>query len=143
MLGFVIAMLAVMAMIDRWRHLPAVRPLRRMLVDTPAAWLNGLTRKHLIFGALMLAVVLVGGEMLAALGPLDMPLILLCDVSAFIDVAVVTITLAASARITGGWRMLVGQRPLRARSRRARAHRRPAAPRGDNDEDDGPLRLAA
>lgn len=141
--GFVIAMLAVMVMLDRWRHLPAVRPLRRMLVDTPAAWLNGLTRKHLIFGALMLAVVLVGGEMLAALGPLDMSLILLWDVSAFIDAAVVTITLAASARITGGWRMLVGQRSPRARSRRARMHRRPAERKGDNDEDGGALRFAA
>lgn len=143
MLVFVIAVLAVMAMLDRWRHQPAVRPLRRMVVDTPAAWLNGLTRKHLIFGLLMLTVVLTSGQMLAALGPLDMSLILLWDVSAFIDVAVAATALAASARITGGWRMLVGPRPFRARSRRTRTRRRPAAPKAGNDEDDGARRLAA
>lgn len=136
MLTFVMTVLLVMAMLDRWRDLPAVRPFRRVLVDTPAAWLESLTRKHLIFLGLMLVVLITGGQMLAALGPLDMSLIFLWDVSAFIDVAVVTATLAASARINGGWRML---RPAfgrpRGRRRTARARRRAAARKPGNDDE--------
>lgn len=134
MLTLVVTVLTVMAMLERWRDLPAVRSLRRLLVDKPAAWLNTLTRRHLIFGTLMLVIVITGGEMLAALGPLDMSLILLWDVSAFIDVVVAVTTLAASARITRGWNLLAQRQPIRTSRRRPRARRRPTARKPGNDD---------
>lgn len=136
MLTFVVAVLLVMGVLDRWRDLPAVRSLRRMLVDKPAAWINSLTRTHLIFAILMLTVVLTCGQMLAAMGPADMALVLLWDVSALIDTALVTATLAASARINGGWRLLVRALSLRRAPRRSpRARRRPTARKPSNDDE--------
>lgn len=143
MLTFVMTVLALMAMLDRWRDLPAVRPLRRVLVDKPAAWINTLTRKHLIFATLMLIVIITGGQMLAALGPLDMSLILLWDVSAFVDVAVAVTALAASARITSGWHLLAQWRPIRTGRRRPRARRRPRLRQPGNDDDAPAAALAA
>lgn len=141
MVTVVVAVLLMMATLAQWPDLPATRPVRRLLVDKPAAWLNTLTRRHLIFATLLLVIVITGGEMLAALGPLDMSLILLWDVSAFIDVGVAVTTLAASARITRGWNLLAQWRPIR--TSRPRARRRPTARKSGNDDDAHGLPLAA
>lgn len=132
-----IVTMTILAMfaLSRWRDLPAVRPLHRLLVESPARWGNALTRRHMVFATLMLIVVVTGGQMLAALGPLDMSLVFLWDVSAFVDVAIAATTLAAGTRIARHWRLVALWRPGRARPRRPRARRREAAPKPGNDDD--------
>jgi len=115
----------------------------RYLVRPLAGWLNKLDRRHLIFGLLVLLIVLLAGEMLAALGPLDMGLVLMWDVASFADALVAT-TLAASAmrlRPVRAWIGAVARVVPRRRERRpAAAVRKTSAA---NDEDGPAPALAA
>lgn len=120
-----------------WAETPVVTSLRRVLVDTPAKWLNGVSRRHLIFYALLLLIALTCGELLAALGPLDMSLVLLWDVSAIVDAAVTVAVLTTTARIGSGWRMIVRRWPSAAARRAPRVRRRAQRPHASNDDEGG------
>lgn len=141
MLTVTMAITLLVVIMACWARVPVVAGLRRVLIDGPAAWLNGLTRRHVIFYALLLLVVLTCGEVLAALGPLDMSLVLLWDVSALVDAVVTVAVLATSARIGSGWQTIARWRPFCTARRAPRARRRPRSPLASND-DDGERRRA-
>lgn len=113
---------------------PAARWLDRTLV----AGLRKITRTHLIFLILMSVILIAGTELLAMAGPFDMALVLVWDVSAYIDIALTTAVVAGASRGGAGLRVVVA-RFLPRRSARARRSRvgTPSKAKPAND-DDGP-----
>ncbi|MBX9732337.1 MAG: hypothetical protein K2X59_13505 [Sphingomonas sp.] len=112
--------------------------------------LMAVERRHLLFALLMIAVLLFAGELLAMGGPLDAGLIVLWDVSTYVDILLVSAMVGLSARIKVGWQMarrgiqqvVSGNRRLpRARARRLKRER-PASNANDDDRHDM-IRLAA
>ncbi|WP_404372018.1 hypothetical protein AB5I39_05140 [Sphingomonas sp. MMS24-J45] len=133
--GLVVFAIAVL----RWFPETAVaRWLRRVLV----APLGKITRTHLIFLVLMTVILIAGTEVLAMAGPFDMALVLVWDVSAYIDIALTTVMVASASRGAAGWRMVVA-RLLPRRGARARRGRGAAARKAEPaNDDDGPRMLA-
>ena len=109
--------------------------LARWLDRTVVAALRKITRTHLIFLILMSVVLIAGTELLAMAGPFDMALVVLWDVSTYVDIALTTVVVASAARGGAGWRGLIGyvRRAERPRARRNRT-RKPAAPPANDDE---------
>lgn len=125
-----------------WGTLPAMRGLWRRLVEQPAAWLNGLDRRHLLFALLLLTVLVAGGELLAMLGPLDMGLVLLWDVASFVDAAIAVTVVAGGTRLGHAVRFLSTR--LGIARRRERRSRRTSGRAPANDDGEHPaLRRAA
>ena len=135
------ATLLLMFAIGRWGHLPALAPLRRWLVERPAAALNRFDRRWIIFAVLFVILIVAGGELLAIMGPLDMSVVLLWDVASLVDALAAAVLVAGSTRVkplvewvTRRLRGTPRPRACRARSQRSI---RPA-----NDDDDPALVLA-
>ena len=116
----------------------------RWLDRTLVAALRKITRTHLIFLILMSIVLIAGTELLAIAGPFDMALVVLWDVSAYIDIVVTTLVVAGASRGGAGLRMIVA-RVLPRRAARARRTRRSrsALPPANDDEDRPLLSVAA
>lgn len=110
--------------------------IQRIMVDATCARLATLERRHLIFFALMSIVIVVGGEVLAMAGPLDMALVVLWDISIYLDIvvtaAVVTTATRAGPALRNSMTRLLPRRAGRAR--RTRAARK--EPSSANDDDD-------
>lgn len=125
-----------------WGALPAMRGLHRRLVERPAAWLNALDRRHLLFVLLLLAALAAGGELLAMLGPLDMGLVLLWDMATVVDAAIAASVVAGATRLRHGVRYLA-LRIGGARRRERRTRRASVRPAANDDGKRPPLRCAA
>ena len=130
--------LFVITVMLRYPQIPMARALRRHGIEPLARWLNQLDRRQLIFFFLLASTVLLGCELLAALGPLDMGLVLLWDVSLYVDALLSAVAVASVARL------LPTLRFWRARPR-PRARRRCSAARkvARNDDEDGRSLIAA
>ncbi|MBX9815214.1 MAG: hypothetical protein A4S12_05270 [Proteobacteria bacterium SG_bin5] len=111
-----------------WRYpqLPVARGVHALIVAPLAARLNRVTRRQLIFWALVAVFALVAGEWLAILGPLDMGLVLLWDVALYVDALLGAVAVASVAR-------LVPLPRWRPRPRARRSAPRRAAPGNDAD----------
>lgn len=107
------------------------------VVDITRASFARIERRHLIFLALMTLILVVGAEMLAVAGPFDTALVLLWDVSTYVDIALTTAVAAAATRGGAGWRGMIARfLPRRAvRARRPRRNARMAPPSANNDDD--------
>jgi hypothetical protein len=93
-------------------------------------------RRHLIFLALMAVILIAGAELLAMAGPFDMALVVLWDVSTYIDIVLTTAGFAAATRGGAGWRTLIARfLPHRAPRARRRRRGKRAAPPSANDDD--------
>lgn len=101
-------------------------------------------RRHLVFLALMTLVLVAGSELLAIGGPLDGALVLLWDVSTYLDIVMVSVTVAAVARGRMVLR-LVAPRLARVLPRRRTPRTRAARPErpSANDDDHRAFALAA
>ena len=136
--------LLVFAMIVLWGfpETAAARWTARQVAAVATA-LRKVSRTHLIFLVLMTVILIAGTELLAMAGPFDMALVLMWDVSAYIDIVLTTVVVASAARGGAGWRAMIARiAPRRApRARRQRAARKAAAPA--NDEDRAGFALAA
>lgn len=133
-------------------HLPIAQTLHRWLVEKPAERLNHMDRRHVIMLLLFAMVIAFSGELLAAAGPLDMSLVLLWDVSVYLDAVMVSVALATAARsvsagryiksIVAHWFNRAGHarrpRPVTRSTRRAKNTRS-----STNDDDRAPITLAA
>ncbi|MFA5990005.1 MAG: hypothetical protein WC803_10420 [Sphingomonas sp.] len=127
-------------------QVPAGRLLHRLLVRAPAHWLNAISRRQIIFMAIIMIVVVLGaGTILGAMSA-DVAMIAAWDASLYVDVLIATWSLAATARGGAALRVLrgrvvrpCGRRATRAVRSRARALRKPA----NDDDARGPLCLAA
>ncbi len=117
----------------RYPHLPAIAALHRLTVRPFAALLNRLDRRHLIFYAVALGLVLFAGEWLVMAGPLDLALLMAWDVSLYVDAVLGAALVAGVARTMPLLRFAGRLRP-RARARRPR-RARPAPKPGANDDD--------
>ena len=117
---------------------------RGTLVDGTRARLATLERRHLIFVVLMATVIIFGGELLAMAGPLDMALIVLWDVSTYVDIVVTMAVVATAARAGPGLRTIVARRlPRRAaRARRTRSVRKDVPSANEDDDRAAFLRAA-
>lgn len=127
-----------------WPETAAARWIQRAVIDATGARLATLERRHLIFVVLMSIVLIVGGELLAMAGPLDMALIVLWDISTYVDIVVTTAVVATAARAGPGLRNSVARLiPRRAaRARRARPSRKELPSANDDDDRAGFLRAA-
>jgi hypothetical protein len=118
----------------------------RLFPETAAArWLDrivGITRdavgrierRHLVFLALMAVILIAGAEMLAVAGPFDMALVMLWDVSTYIDIVLTTAVVATATRGGAGWRAIVARfLPRRAPRARRRRGKRAAPPSANVD----------
>lgn len=124
----------VVAVMVVLRAFPETR-VARWLDRTLIAALHRITRTHLIFLILMAVILIAGTELLAMAGPFDMALVLVWDVSAYVDIVLTTAAVAGIARGGAGWKVLVGRfAPRRAeRARRQRAARKTAPPANDDE----------
>jgi hypothetical protein len=121
----------------------AAQWIQRMLVDGTRARLATLERRHLIFVVLMATILIFGGELLAMAGPFDMALVVLWDVSTYVDIVVTTAVVATAARAGLPLRnSMTRLLPRRAgRTRRTRAVRKELSTA--KDDDDRPARARA
>lgn len=107
----------------------------RGIVETIRDAFGKISRRHLIFLALMAVMLVAGSELLAIAGPFDTALVVLWDLSTYIDIVLTTAVVASAARGGAGWRAIVARffprRTPRARRRRAPRPLRPSA----NDDD--------
>ncbi|WP_010183241.1 hypothetical protein [Sphingomonas sp. PAMC 26605] len=113
----------------------AAQWLDRMVRATVAA-VRQVERRHLVFLVLMTLLLTIGVEALAVMGPLDLAtIVVMWDISTYIDVVVTTVVVAMATRGSIGWRALVTRfAPRRApRARRQRSARK-AAPSSNDDE---------
>lgn len=128
-------LLAMMVVVLRFPETALARWVQRMMIDAPRERLAKLERRHLIFVALMTLIVLAGGELLAMVGPFDMALVVLWDVSTYIDILLTGTLVATTARSGAGVRAVVARLRLqrRPRARRCRPARKALAPANDDD----------
>lgn len=104
-------------------------------VATAREGLGKIERRHILFLILMSIVLIAGTELLAMAGPFDMALVVLWDVSTYIDIVLTTAVIATATRGGAGWRTLIA-RFLPRRAPRARRRRGvQATPPSANDDD--------
>ena len=125
------------------------RFLHRWLAEKPAAWIEGIQRKHVIFLLLTISAVVLLREaapMLASTG--ELALFGIWDASVYLDVVLAAWTIAALGRGRIGWRvmraklvMMIARRRIRAPRPRARRSR-PVRPVANDDDGNGAV-LAA
>lgn len=136
-------LLGIVVVLRAFPETACARWLERQVAELHAR-LGRLERRHLVFLALMTIIIVVGGEVLAIGGPLDMGLVLLWDVSTYLDIALAAGTLAAVARGRAGWRIVATRLPrMRPRARAPRTRAMPRPERTSANDDDRPAALAA
>ncbi|MES2043861.1 MAG: hypothetical protein V4475_08275 [Pseudomonadota bacterium] len=145
---FYTMMVAAIAVMRLFPETPTARFLHRWLAEKPAAWIDAVRRKHLIFLLLTIGTVLVLREAAPMLaGSSELALFGIWDASVYLDVAMAAWTIAALARGRSGWAVLRPKlvtllgRPRITRARR-RARRSPPRARLPANDDEG-LTLAA
>jgi hypothetical protein len=147
-----IAWLLTGALAAAWltaRHAPEApfaRLLRAWLVDWPARKLLHVERRHLIF----LLVAVVSAQALLSVGLPDLGVVIAWDVSTYVDLLLVTWTLAAvtnlkaAGRMTAArWRLLTTSRRGKPQPRSRRPARRATPSPSINDDDRPAVALAA
>lgn len=135
------SLLLVIVTMKLFPRVPVSRMLHQMLVEAPLAALATMSRRHMIFGLILVAMLFAGAELIMMLGSADVVMVLAWDVSLYVDAVIAAWALAAVARSRAAWQALAGivTWPLRAEgprtSRRRRANTEKAA--NDSDEDGG------
>ncbi|OYY68961.1 MAG: hypothetical protein B7Y47_12670 [Sphingomonas sp. 28-63-12] len=126
-----------------WRFPDAAwnRSIRRIAVEPLARQLMKLERRHLLFALAMIAVLMLASELLAMAGSLDVGVVVLWDISTYVDILIVASVTGISARAQVGWQTVkhaFWRTPRflrhRPRGRTRQAHReRPAAHANDDE----------
>jgi hypothetical protein len=118
--------------------LPVSRQLHRGLVEVPLRRLAAMTRAHLIFGLVALAMLFTASELIMMLGSADFVMLIAWDVSLYVDAVIAGWTIAAVTRSKAAWQVLAAMvaRPLRTARRRAPQRQRSPAREAANDSDD-------
>jgi hypothetical protein len=130
--------LLVMLTMKLFPAVPVSRLLHQMLVETPLRQLAAMSRRHLFFGVILLAMLFASAELIVMLGSADVVMVMAWDVSIYVDAVIAAWALAAVARSRAAWRALAGivVRPLRTARRRAPRRRRAGTGTAANDADD-------
>ncbi len=123
-------------------RVPVSRNLHHMLAEAPLAALARMSRRHLLFGVILVGMMLfVSAELIMMLGSADVVMVMAWDVSLYVDAVIAAWTLAAVSRSKAAWQAFaaIATAPFRAARRRA-PRRRPAGTEkaaNDSDEDGG------
>lgn len=128
--GFALLIILTMKLFP---DIPASRLLHRALVEAPLRKLAAMERRHWIYGAVLVAMLFAGTEMIMLLGSTDFVILMAWDVSLYVDALIATWTLAAVARSKAAWRMIL---PARRPKPRARRRRRVEIGKAANDSDE-------
>jgi hypothetical protein len=143
--GLFIALTLVMKLAPRS---PLGRWLNTALVARPLERIARMDRRHVIFALLVIGAVLFASETIMAIGSFDLITAFAWDLTAYLDVMVITYALAAVARARDGLKALqvraarTLRRNARPRARRTRLTGR-RQDRASNDDDPAPHSLAA
>lgn len=141
------ALAALWLILHRAPDAPIARLLHRWLVEWPAAKLLTIERRHLIF----VFVAFVSAQAMLSVGLPDIGMVVAWDVSTYLDILLVTWSLAAVANVKAGgrllaerWRLLT-RAPARSKPqpRAKRPARRAAIKPSANDDDRPELATAA
>jgi hypothetical protein len=123
----------------------------RQLIVPVAKWLMRIELRHLLFVLLMALVLAFAGDLLVIGGPLDAGLIVLWDISTYVDILMLASIAGLASRTATAWRVakarLSGTRAGAFRGcRRARSTRRKPVrakpPANDDDRADVTRRAA-
>lgn len=127
------------AIMTFWPRTPLALLLNRVLVEAPLRLLSQVERKHLFFFAILLTL----GLTLMMAGPLDLALVGIWDIAAYLDVATAVFVVAAVAKGRSAWLLikdlastLIARRTARRPKRRAVRSR---SRRADDDPGRGPV----
>jgi hypothetical protein len=137
--GFVLLIILTMKLFPR---MPASLLLHRALVEAPLRGLAAMSRRHLIYGAVLVAMLFAGTELIMLAGSTDLVMLMAWDVSLYVDAVIATWAIATAARGKAAWQALAarvtGRRgmPRPRAPRRRREGTRTAA--NDAGEDGGP-----
>lgn len=141
---FCAMMVAAIAVMRLFPETPTARFLHRWLAEKPAAWIDAIRRKHVIFLLLTIGMVLVLREAAPMLaGSSELALFGLWDASVYLDVVLAAWTIAALGRGRIGWtavraKLVAMIARRRTRAPRARARRsRPVRPVANDDDGHG------
>ena len=129
-------MLLIVLTMKLFPQVPASRQLHRALVEAPLRGLAAMSRRHLIYGMVLLGMLFAGAEMIMLLGSADLVMLMAWDVSLYVDAMIATWTIATVARGKAAWQMLAARLTGRRGAPRPRAPRRRAESRAANDADD-------
>ena len=129
---------------------PIARLLHAWLVDRPARKLIHVERRQLIFLCILLCIAALGTQALLSVGLPDIGMVVAWDVSTYLDLLLVTWTLAAVANLRAvgrmtavRWRLLTSGRRGKPRPRSKRPARRVTPSPSANDDDHPAFRVAA
>jgi hypothetical protein len=119
-------------------RVPVSRQLHRLLVEMPLAALAKMSRRHHIFGVVLMVMLVSASEMIMLLGSADVVMLLAWDVSIYVDAVIAAWTLAAMTRSKAAWQAFaaIATRPLRAARRRAPRRRPAGSEKAANDSDE-------
>jgi hypothetical protein len=136
--GLLLLMILTMTLFP---EVPAARLLHRALVEAPLRALAAMSRRHLIYGAVLVAMLFAGAELIVMLGSTDLVMLMAWDVSLYVDAAIAAWTIATVARGKAAWQMLAARLIGRRGAPRPRAPRRrrdgSKTAANDADEDGG------
>ncbi|HEV7660447.1 MAG TPA: hypothetical protein VGO55_11435 [Allosphingosinicella sp.] len=117
-------MLLMILTVKLFSEVPASRLLHRTLVEAPLRGLAVMSRRHLIYGAVVVAMLFAGTELIMMLGSTDLVMLMAWDVSLYVDAVIATWTIATVARGRTAWQMLAACLAGRRGTPRPRAPRR-------------------
>jgi hypothetical protein len=133
-----IVLLVIMAM-RLFPEIPLSRALHRALVEAPLERLAAMSRRHLIYAALLAGMMLAGAEIILLLGSADMAMLMAWDVSLYVDALIATWTISALVWGKSAWNAVAARclSPFRTAARpRAPRRRREASRSADKDSDE-------
>ena len=127
--------LLVIAMMKLFPQAPAARLLHEALVEAPLRGLAAMSRRHLIYGALLVTMLFAGAEMVVMLGSSDLVMLMAWDVLLYVDAVIAAWTIAAVARGKAIRQVLIGRlaTPRPRAPRRRTKGRKTAANDADGD----------
>jgi hypothetical protein len=105
-------------------EVPASRLMHRALVEVPLRGLAAMSRRHMIYGVVLVAMLAAGVEMVVMLGSTDLVMLMAWDVSLYVDAVIAAWTIATVARGKAAWQVLAGRLAGRRGTPRPRAPRR-------------------
>ena len=142
-------LLAVTVLLRCCPKAPMACYLQNAVVARFCQWLDGLSRRHIIYAVIVVGLLLTAGELVAMLGSTDLLFAYALDLSFYADALIASAGLAAMARgarvaltLRKSRAARVFRRPQAARRRRSVAERAQAKP-PVNDDDRPPHHRAA
>lgn len=142
-------LLGLIMMMKLLPDIPAAKSLHHAFVEAPLAKLAEWDRRHVIYGVVAVFLALSCGQSLVMLGASDILLVMAWDIALYVDAAIASWMIAATARTKGFWQYLKLRaaglfRVARPRApRRARIHAQRPANDSDGDGRNWRYALAA